>query len=36
MGGGFCSVSPIHDSAPGLFTLFLLAAFGLVVVRRRR
>jgi len=36
MGGGFCSVSPIHDSAPGLFTLFLVAAFGLLVVRRRR
>jgi MYXO-CTERM domain-containing protein len=36
MGGGFCSVSPMHDSAPGLFTLFLLAAFGLLVVRRRR
>jgi MYXO-CTERM domain-containing protein len=35
MGGGFCAVSP-HDSAPGLFTLFLVAAFGLLVVRRRR
>jgi hypothetical protein len=36
MGAGFCAVSPIHDSAPGLFTLFLVAAFGLLVVRRRR
>ena len=36
MGGGFCSVTPIHDSAPGLFTLFLVAAFGLLVMRRRR
>jgi MYXO-CTERM domain-containing protein len=36
MGGGFCTVNPMHDSAPGLFTFFLLAAFGLLVVRRRR
>ncbi len=36
MGGGFCAVSPMHDSAPGLFTFFLVAAFGLLVVRRRR
>ena len=36
MGGGFCAVSPMRDSAPGLFTFFLLAAFGLLVLRRRR
>jgi MYXO-CTERM domain-containing protein len=36
MGGGFCAVSPMHDSAPGLFTFFLLAAFGLLVLGRRR
>jgi len=28
MGGGFCAVSPMPDSAPGLFTFFLVAAFG--------
>jgi hypothetical protein len=36
MGGGFCAVNPMRDSAPGLFTFFLVAAFGLLVVRRRR
>jgi MYXO-CTERM domain-containing protein len=36
MGGGFCAVSPMPDSAPGLFTFFLVAAFGLLVLRRRR
>ncbi|HJX65823.1 MAG TPA: hypothetical protein VJ860_17930 [Polyangia bacterium] len=36
MGGGFCAVSPMHDSAPGLPTFFLVAAFGLLVLRRRR
>jgi hypothetical protein len=36
MGGGFCAVGPMRDSAPGLFTFFLLAAFGLLVLRRRR
>jgi hypothetical protein len=36
MGGGFCAVSPMHDSTPGLFTFFLVAAFGLLVLRRRR
>jgi hypothetical protein len=36
MGSGFCAVNPIRNSAPGLFTLFLVAAFGLLLVLRRR
>jgi MYXO-CTERM domain-containing protein len=36
MGGGFCAVNPMPGSAPGLFTFFLVAAFGLLVSRRRR
>jgi uncharacterized protein (TIGR03382 family) len=36
MGSGFCAVNPMHDSAPGLFTFFLVAAFGLLLRRRRR
>jgi hypothetical protein len=36
MGGGFCSMNPSGDGAPGLATLFLVAAFGLLIVRRRR
>jgi hypothetical protein len=36
MGGGFCSMNPSGSGAPGLATLFLVAAFGLLVVRRRR
>jgi hypothetical protein len=36
MGSGFCSINPQHDSAPGLFTLFLVGAFGLMILRRRR
>ncbi len=36
MGSGFCAVNPMRDSAPGLFTFFLLAGFGLVLRRRRR
>lgn len=34
MGGGFCSVNPV--GTPGLASLFLIAAFGLLVIRRRR
>jgi hypothetical protein len=36
MGGGFCSMNPSGHSTPGLATLFLVAAFGLMIVRRRR
>jgi hypothetical protein len=36
MGGGFCAVNPMPGSAPGLFTFFLVAAFGLLISRRRR
>jgi hypothetical protein len=36
MGGGFCAVNPMPNSAPGLFTFFLVAAFGLLISRRRR
>jgi hypothetical protein len=36
MGAGFCAVNPMPNSAPGLFTFFLVAAFGLLVSRRRR
>jgi hypothetical protein len=36
MGSGFCSVNPMPGSAPGLFTFFLVAAFGLLISRRRR
>jgi MYXO-CTERM domain-containing protein len=36
MGGGFCSVSPSDSGAPGLATLFLVVAFGTLIVRRRR
>jgi MYXO-CTERM domain-containing protein len=36
MGGGFCSVNPSGTGTPGLATLFLVAAFGLLIVRRRR
>jgi hypothetical protein len=36
MGSGFCAVNPVRDSAPGLFTLFLVGAFGLLLRRRRR
>jgi MYXO-CTERM domain-containing protein len=36
MGSGFCSVNSMPNSAPGLFTFFLVAAFGLLVSRRRR
>jgi MYXO-CTERM domain-containing protein len=36
MGAGFCSVNPTPNSAPGFFALFLVAAFGLLIVRRRR
>jgi hypothetical protein len=36
MGSGFCSVNSMPGSAPGLFTFFLVAAFGLLVFRRRR
>jgi len=36
MGGGFCAVNPMPNSVPGLFTFFLVAAFGLLVSRRRR
>jgi hypothetical protein len=36
MGSGFCAVNPMPNSAPGLFTFFLVAAFGLLVSRRRR
>jgi hypothetical protein len=36
MGSGFCAVNPMQNSAPGLFTFFLMAAFGLLVFRRRR
>jgi MYXO-CTERM domain-containing protein len=36
MGAGACAVNPMSNSAPGLFTLFLVAAFGLLVFRRRR
>jgi hypothetical protein len=35
MGGGFCSMNPA-GSTPGLATLFLVAVFGLMIVRRRR
>jgi hypothetical protein len=36
MGSGFCAVNPVRDSAPGLFTFFLVGAFGLLLRRRRR
>jgi hypothetical protein len=36
MGSGFCAVNPMRDSAPGLFTFFLLAGIGLGLRRRRR
>ena len=36
MGSGFCAVNPVRDSAPGLFTFFLVSAFGLLLRRRRR
>jgi hypothetical protein len=36
MGSGFCAIAPLHDSAPGLFSFFLVAAFGLLLRRRRR
>jgi hypothetical protein len=35
MGGGFCSMNPT-GSTPGLATLFLVAVFGVMIVRRRR
>ena len=36
MGSGFCAVNPVSNSAPGLFTFFLVGAFGLLLRRRRR
>jgi hypothetical protein len=36
MGSGFCAVNPTRDSAPGLFTFFLVAGFALLLRRRRR
>jgi len=36
MGSGFCAVNPVRDGTPGLFTLFLVGTFGLLVRRRRR
>jgi hypothetical protein len=36
MGSGFCAVSPMRDSTPGLCTFFLVGAFGLLIRRRRR
>jgi len=36
MGSGFCAVNPMQNRAPGLSTLFLVAAFGLLIRRRRR
>ena len=36
MGGGFCSMNPSGTGTPGLAALFLVAAFGLLIVRRRR
>ena len=36
LGSGFCAVNPAQNSAPGLFTFFLVAAFGLAVLRWRR
>ncbi|HEX7598639.1 MAG TPA: hypothetical protein VF518_10530, partial [Polyangia bacterium] len=36
MGSGFCSINPNHNTTPGLFTLFLVGALGLMIRRRRR
>ena len=36
MGSGFCTVNPVRDSTPGLFTFLLVGAFGLLLRRRRR